>query len=225
MYLSNMKALLLSFLAFSLYTCTEISKNTPRDKGIDGCVMEIPPHILERDQNDRLSMLFANPMNLAEYKAEYGTSNSGSGKDKAFYNIPSEKGFTYQYMLFHKLKKEITPTPTESELFDGFRITSYIFGNEVPNYSDTNEVLLEIVCKLDNPTLGRLNVYGMNTENIIFEYGLPHYKHNNHFIYKDSSNTAFSIHFSNDKADWFKYIKLNASFNLDEEIPSILLED
>lgn len=211
------------FLCFllTLFSCSDLSKHD-KSSGIDGCIMEIPPHILAAQQVERLNSVLRNPIDLVDYKKKYGPANSGTGKDKAFYNLPDTIGFTYEYMLFNGLTREISPKPKPRDLFHNFRINTYVFGNQVPNYSDTNEVLLEIACSMNNPTLKRVNVYGMSRETVIFQFNHPQFELENHFIYQDSLNNTFCIHFKKNKADWYKYIKLNPSFDLNTDIPTIL---
>jgi hypothetical protein len=172
--------------------------------------------------NSKLKNLLDNPINLVQYKKDYGTSNSGSAGNKEFFETPDTVGMMFRYMLFHKLRMEIPSHPSEGDLFNGFIITVYRYGERVGNFYDTNEELMMIECSLDNPTLGELNWYGLSKRELVDNYDSAQYEVGDNWIY-EHENKVISAHFSKDnKVDWFKYAKINRKIDLRDEIPEIL---
>lgn len=222
---------LLIAIAFAV-SCSE---NTPSNYKVDEVVenpidstkngLDTSAAVISNQPPENLITLLENPIDLVAFKTEYGPSNSGGAGDIEFLDLPDTIGFLYQYMLFYKLKQALPGHPSESDLFHNFSITVYKFGDEVGHFKDTNEVLMAIECGLDNTALQALNVFGLTKSDLSDKFGEPQYTAENHVIYA-FENKVLSIHINanSQKADWYKYAKLNSSVNLNESIPEFLLK-
>ena len=183
--------------------------------------LEIEP---EEDINPLIKDLLENPIDLVDYKEKWGTSNGGGGGyDLDLFEVPDTIGQLYRFMLFHKLSQELPSHPGESELFHGFEITVFRYGEHIGDFYDKNEELLMIKCELDNTTLGDLNWHGKSDINIMDTYGPPQYEQDGCLIYT-YQNKTITAHLTNGKVDWYKYVRLNKDIDLSESIPGILLD-
>ncbi|UKN02569.1 hypothetical protein K6119_03440 [Paracrocinitomix mangrovi] len=196
-----------------------IEKNITKDSVVNIVIDEdtLPPI------NENIKKLLNNPLDLAAYKQEWGTSNSGIPRTPNEIYRPDTAGFFYRYMLFYKLNRELNEPKPETDLFNDFQIYTYKYGDEVGNFYDTNEELIAIKSKLDNTTLGEINWFGKKEIELLDFYGTPQYQTENCFIYQ-FENKVMSAHFENNKVDWYKYIKIDPSIKLDESIPECLYE-
>src|SRR5437870_2257483 len=126
------------------------------------------PLVQPTTQEEELAAFLAAPIDLAAFKRQKGSSNSGSWRASRWFYRPKAPGFFYQYLLF--------PTPqrySESERFTGFSIVVYKFGKRVGDYHDTNETLVVIWCRLRDPDLGRANLVGAPVPEIKSRFGEP----------------------------------------------------
>ncbi|MFT5824468.1 MAG: hypothetical protein ACI8ZM_005736 [Crocinitomix sp.] len=181
-------------------------------------------------ERQRMIDLLANPIDLENYKAEYGTSNSGAVTAHELFWLPDTAGFYYQYMLFHKLRNLLETHPSESDLFHNFRIIVYKYGESVGDFYATNEAFIGIECAMKNETLGELDLVGLEFNEIEDKFGVP-----NHIGSKQSfyfaNRTVLALHFESEidsanehnKVTWFKIARVNKAFDLAQTIPAYLL--
>lgn len=174
-------------------------------------------------RREDLRILLDEPLDLVAYKKEWGTSNSSPATNKELYNIPDTVGMMYRYMLFHKLRMELPSHPDEGQLFHGFIITVYKYGDKIGDFYDTNEELIMVECSFDNPTLGELNWTGKSKDELIDKYDSAKYVIGQNWIY-EHNNQVITAHFDqSNRVDWFKYVRLNKKINLNQEVPELLL--
>ena len=178
----------------------------------------------------KLEELLNNPLDLENYKTEYGTSNNGAAATRDLYYQPDTMGFYYRYMLFHKLRNVLVSHPSESDLFYKFQIVVYKFGETVGDFYDANEELIAIECAMENETLGDLNLYGMENVEVEQKFGEPDRVEEMQSFYVND-NAVLSLHYTlmsdsmNEriKVDWFKLVHINSTFSLNKKIPDYLL--
>ena len=161
-----------------------------------------------------IESLLKSPLDLHTYKTEYGSSNSG-GASYEFLHQPDTIGMQYEYKFFPKLLKELPKPLSEKELFEGFRITVFKYGQGIGNFYDTNEELLMISCSLDNVTLGELNWYGKTKETLLASYGEPDYSFTDNWVYQ-VDNRVISAHFKAEKVNWYRFAILDSTVDVSE---------
>ncbi|NOQ74125.1 MAG: hypothetical protein GQ574_19110 [Crocinitomix sp.] len=191
---------------------------------------ESPDVSIASEERQLLIDLLANPIDLENYKAEYGTSNSGNAIQEESYFQPDTVGFYYQYMLFHKLRNLLESHPSESDLFQNFRIITYKYGETVGNFYDTNEEFIAIECAMKNETLGELDLVGMELNEVEDKFGVPDRIGTMQSFYF-ANQTVLALNFGaaidsqNNRSEvtWFKIVHVNEAFNLDDPIPTYLL--
>ncbi len=180
-------------------------------------------------ERERLNALLANPLNLQNYKAEYGTSNSGSATKQDFFFKPDTVGFYYQYMLFYQLLNILKSHPSESDLFHEFRIIVYKYGEDVGSFYASNEELIGIECAIKNETLGELDLVGMERNEVIERFGHPDRVEKEQAIYL-FNQTVLALYYDSlldsttnqSKVLGLKLVRVNERFDLEATIPDYL---
>lgn len=180
-------------------------------------------------ERERLNAILAAPLNLKNYKAEYGTSNSGSATKQDFFFKPDTVGFYYRYMMFHQLRNILNSHPSESDLFHKFRIIVYKYGTDVGGFYADNEELIGIECAIKNETLGELDLVGLERSEVEKKFGNPDRVEKKQTFYL-SNQTVLSLYYDSlldsvntqSKVLGLKLVRVNASFDLEGEIPDYL---
>ena len=169
-------------------------------------------------QNDELAAFLSAPIDLIAFKNKKGPSNSGSIKASPWIYKPKEPGFFYRYMLF------TTPMRySEGERFFGFSVVVYKFGKEIGDYYDSNETLVAIWCRLNDPDLGQANLVGRFASEIKTRFGKPFTVIGDVLIYH-SNGRALSVHTKDGVVDWFKYVRLSRDIDTPKAVPEPLLK-
>jgi hypothetical protein len=179
---------------------------------------ESKPVVMPARPKDNLAAFLASPLDLAAFKKKKGSSNNGAVKKNPYFYKPQKTGFFYQYMLF--------PSPrqyNEGERFNGFSIVVYKFGKKVGDYSETNETLVGIWCRLKDPDLGAADLVGSPVSKIKERFGEPFAVVGDVLVYQHQGK-ALSIHAKDAVVDWFKYVRLNREMASPGAVPELLLK-
>jgi hypothetical protein len=233
-----MKALLpIMFLV--LFSACGSSSTEPNNEALDRAdsivvaqidsLINLPPPEPVSEERARLEELLANPIDLVSYKAEYGTSNSGHASQHDLFFRPDTVGFYYRYMLFHKLRSVLPTRPSESDLFENFRLITYKYGDSPGNFYDSDEELIAIECAMENETLGELDLVGLGPHEIKKRFGKPDRSEMLDDLYY-SNQTVLTINYTrlwDDPADswrvnWFKLVRVSPEFDLSNPLPEFL---
>ena len=183
---------------------------------------QIKPLVKPTKQNHELAVFLSVPIDLITFKNKKGPSNSSqlkaSSKTTSWIYRPKNQGFFYQYMLF--------PTPTrysEGERFFGFSVVVYKFGKKIGDYYDSNETLIAIWSRLNDPDLGQANFVGRFVSEVKARFGEPSAVVGDVLIYHFNGR-ALSVHTKDGAVDWFKYVRLNRDLDSHGTVPELLLQ-
>ncbi len=216
-----MKALLYPIIGIILMACGPSGTENSDEQSIYDTIppQNIDTSIIKEELNENLVSLLNEPLDLINFKKEYGSSHSGSGNFSNVFDQPDSLGFLYSYFFFYKLKQVTKNQYSTDDLFDGFRIYVYKFGEEVGRFSDTNEVLMGIECRLELSVLDDLNVVGMEKQGLTDWLGEPQIKESEQLYIYQIDNKVLSAHIENNTIDWFKYAVINDTIDLYWEVP------
>jgi len=175
-------------------------------------------HEHTQKQQETLSDLLQNPINLSEFKRIKGPSNSSVMKGDNCYYKPEREGFYYWYAMFKEPAKL-----RESERLRGFRLIVYKYGKKPGDFYDSNEELIAIKSRFADPQLGKLNLVGMSVDSIRKQLGSPFVERDGMLIYHINSR-ALSLGTASGNVKWFKYVRLQKCFVDTDNIPAALLK-
>jgi hypothetical protein len=167
---------------------------------------------------NNLASFLASPLDLKAFKKKKNSSNSGTVRKNEMFYTPEKAGFFYRYMLF--------PTPTqynEYQRFADFAVIVYKFGEKIGDYSDTNETLIAVWCRLKDPDLGEADLVETPVSEIKKRFGEPFATVGDVLVYQNQER-ALSVHTKDEKVDWFKYIRLNRAIEDPKAVPKIMLQ-
>ena len=215
-----------------LYSCQEdmedsvdlnepegVVNEEPFEKGVDSTI-----NILTDSASLRLQQLLENPLDLVDFKEQYGPSNSGGiSMNSSVYYRPDTTGFYYQYMLFYGLKKALNQPVAEEDLFHKFRIQVYYLGEEVGRFSDTTELLVGMESAMTIPVLGELDLFGLDSIVIEDRFGSPLIRKKDYWIYQHHSNALIIGLEGKDHCAWWRYARLSEGVDLSKEQPTDLV--
>ena len=205
-----MKLMLFLIVLITLSSC-KLNPNKKTDP--DYCEFVKPPFIVLRD-------LMENPINIEWYLENYPPTNKKLVVDpdqNSLFAVSDSIGQLYTYSVFENMKEKLEEPVEDKELNTNFLITVLRH-----NDSTKNEGIKAIQCTYANTTLGDLNVFGMTKEELETKFGKAKFNLENQLLFV-LKNNVISIHFTNQKADWYKFARLNPTLNLEEEIPPYLL--
>ncbi len=173
----------------------------------------------EIELNNNIIAFLKNPLALQSFKLKKGSSNSGIFKSEVHLPLfkPDKKGFYYQYMLFR------TPRNLSEQMrFEGLRIIVYKIGTAIGKYSNSNEIMVGLKSRYNDPDLGKANLVGLSVDAIIKKFGHPKIKKNNFIVYYHQNKILY-LKINNKKIEWFKYFHLD-SITLPIKLEEILLK-
>lgn len=113
------------------------------------------------------------------------------------------------------------PTPlqlSEGTRFRDFKIIVYKIGKKIGKFNDPNEILIGLKSSYKDPDLGKADLVGLPTLDIIKKFGSPDMKKNDLIIYHHLGNILI-LKTNEGKIKWFKYLRLN------REVTSSKLEE
>jgi len=181
---------------------------TPKEEFFEGKKAE--------EDNILISKILENPINLEEYKRNYGTSHS-SPTNNNFYYKPDTLGFYYSYYFFIEQQRKF-----KGKSLRDFYITVYKYGSVVGNFYDTNEELIELKSKI-NMHLGELDIIGLEKKDVLNRFGNP-FQTDTDFIIYSLNNIYLIIRLNNNNVVWFKYVKAESGYQSLDQFPKELLK-
>lgn len=168
-------------------------------------------------RSPRFLNLFNRPFDLKAYKKGNG-ANSGSRNGKPYLIKPDTVGTYYEYFWFYKLRARY---PVQQS-FDGLIIGTYIYGEEVGQYDKVDEELIYLKSKLEDPRLKhQLNLVGKSKVYLINQLGMNYLKFKDLIIYQYNRDLLI-LHISEDKIDWFNYVRTNLKLESGTDLPEEL---
>lgn len=183
-----MQKILFIFIFLSLYGFTQTDTITDRliwDK-------------TKKNSKDLIALL-TEPLNLKEFEKKNPMhSNSGGATKQTYYLKPNNKGFYYRYFLFNNMVDH------------GPMIVTFQKDPKMQGYMDSSEVFIELNCDKPFKNLGKIDLVGKNSSDLIKKFGQNYLKSEKYHIYQH--NNTILILFGLKKIEWFKVVKLNRSF-------------
>lgn len=179
----------------------------------------IPPagaEAAQPEQQRALATFLDAPVDLQAFKKQKGSSNSGVMTGEGCFFRPAGKGFYQWYGLF--------PTPRgvpESRRLSGLRLIVYSFNERPGDYSDSDEMLIAVRSAFPDPDLGDANLVGSAVEEIRRRFGEPKIARDDLLLYHRDGR-ALSLHISEGRIDWYKYVRLNRELGVGSDIPGWL---
>ena len=169
-----------------------------------------------------LESFLENPIDLQQFKKDYGPSNSGGMNGGLLYK-PDSAGMYLRFMLFNgNSDRNRKLRISEGQKFKQLQFYVYRYGKTVGDFFDTNEILVGFKCKLEDESLGKANLVGKTEKEIIDLFGNGYSSYKNYRIY-ENNNRVLSLYITESKVLWVKYYHLASPFSKDN-IPALLLE-
>ena len=162
--------------------------------------------------------MMTNPINIPSFKKRVGGAHSGGAKPQPYFYKPDTVGVYYHFWIFSKIKYD----KTVKNHFNSLHLTTYIYG-KVKDYFNANEEFISLKANHSYHQIGKLNFVGQELEELEAMYGKPQLNYKGSSIYY-YNKTFLILHNSDQKVDWFRYIRTYTTLDDIENLPSYLFE-